>query len=210
MNQLFNGGALVISRLAPQDYHRWHYPVTGNILKRHFIPGDYVTVSPIAVRTTVDVYTGNHRCICPIQTKEFGLVLIIAVAATLVGAIKFTECTCPIKQNQSETTIQTATGKEKKKMENQTTIPAATSTSVLSSNSGIISFCSDGVCQLGLLKHRFNEHGWFEFGGSTVLTLFQHGAIHFDQLLAENSKNKLETLLRVGNKIGQATGRYAK
>ena len=27
----FTGGAFMISRLSPQDYHRWHYPVSGTI-----------------------------------------------------------------------------------------------------------------------------------------------------------------------------------
>src|SRR5205085_2854024 len=64
----FNGGSLVIARLAPQDYHRFHTPVTGTVGKRFLIQGEYNTVSPIAVRQDVDVYTDNKRCICPYET----------------------------------------------------------------------------------------------------------------------------------------------
>ncbi len=31
----FVGGSLVIARLAPQDYHRWHMPVTGKLGRRY-------------------------------------------------------------------------------------------------------------------------------------------------------------------------------
>lgn len=84
-----NGGSLVIARLAPQDYHRWHFPVSGVCRERTMIDGDYNTVNPIAVRMNVNVYTENKRCICPIDTKEFGLVVLIAVGATMVGSINF-------------------------------------------------------------------------------------------------------------------------
>jgi len=92
MASRFNGGSLCIARLAPQDYHRFHSPVTGTLGLRHLLGKDYLTVSPIAVRK-VDVYTENKRVIVPIHTEHFGLVLFIAVAATMVGSIRF-DCTC--------------------------------------------------------------------------------------------------------------------
>jgi len=98
MATLFAGGSLVIARLAPQDYHRFHFPVTGSPLKRFLIDGAYMTVNPIAVRKNVDVYTLNKRCICPIETKEFGLVVLIAIAATAVGSINFDDCDCKEKK----------------------------------------------------------------------------------------------------------------
>ena len=39
------GGALVIFRLAPQDYHRFHSPVDGTIGPMTYIPGEYYTVN---------------------------------------------------------------------------------------------------------------------------------------------------------------------
>jgi phosphatidylserine decarboxylase len=71
----------------------FHYPVSGKLLRRYLIPGEYHTVSPIAVRKDVNVYTENKRVVCPIDTEEFGLVLLIAIAATMVGSIIF-DCTC--------------------------------------------------------------------------------------------------------------------
>lgn len=43
----------------------------------------------------MDVYTENKRCICPVESKEFGTVLVIGVAATMVGSINFNDpCEC--------------------------------------------------------------------------------------------------------------------
>jgi phosphatidylserine decarboxylase len=39
------GGALVIFRLAPQDYHRFHSPVDGTIGPMTDISGEYYTVN---------------------------------------------------------------------------------------------------------------------------------------------------------------------
>ena len=41
----YNGGALCIFRLAPQDYHRFHSPVDGKVGKMTYIAGEYYTVN---------------------------------------------------------------------------------------------------------------------------------------------------------------------
>lgn len=41
----YNGGALCIFRLAPQDYHRFHSPVDGTIGRMTYISGEYYTVN---------------------------------------------------------------------------------------------------------------------------------------------------------------------
>ena len=50
---------------------------------------------------------------------------------------------------------------------------------------------------------KFDELGYFAFGGSTVVLLFKKDAIQFDQDLLINSQESLETLLQVGNSIGR-------
>ena len=37
--EMFNGGSILIHRLAPQDYHRWYAPATGKISSVTEIPG---------------------------------------------------------------------------------------------------------------------------------------------------------------------------
>ncbi|KAE8440679.1 hypothetical protein EG329_006816 [Mollisiaceae sp. DMI_Dod_QoI] len=49
---------------------------------------------------------------------------------------------------------------------------------------------------------RAEELGYFKFGGSTILLLFEEGSMKFDDDLTDNSKGALETLLRVGMSIG--------
>lgn len=51
---------------------------------------------------------------------------------------------------------------------------------------------------------RTDELGYFKFGGSTVIVLFERGRLAFDSDLVENSKSAIETLVRVGHSIGTA------
>lgn len=48
----YEGGALGIFRLAPQDYHRFHVPVDGVLGEPKLIEGQYYTVNPMAIRST--------------------------------------------------------------------------------------------------------------------------------------------------------------
>ncbi|RAL59411.1 hypothetical protein DID88_006785 [Monilinia fructigena] len=49
---------------------------------------------------------------------------------------------------------------------------------------------------------RAEELGYFKFGGSTILLLFEEGAMKYDDDLVGNSSQALETLIRVGMSIG--------
>ena len=61
----YNGGALAIFRLAPQDYHRFHSPVDGTIGAMTFISGEYYTVNvSFLVLVFVDSYF--DRCLCAV------------------------------------------------------------------------------------------------------------------------------------------------
>jgi phosphatidylserine decarboxylase len=50
----FAGGALVISRLCPVDYHRFHFPIGGVAGAPRAIEGPLFSVSPIALRRRVE------------------------------------------------------------------------------------------------------------------------------------------------------------
>ncbi len=104
----YNGGALAIFRLAPQDYHRFHSPVEGKIGPMKYIAGEYYTVNvsdfvfhgsralivcfrqPQAIRTALDVYGENARKIVPIDSPHFGRVMAVCVGAMMVGTIATT------------------------------------------------------------------------------------------------------------------------
>jgi len=45
------------------------------------------------------------------------------------------------------------------------------------------------------------EKGYFKFGGSTVLLLFERGRVRIDKDLLTNTKNNLETSVKMGERI---------
>ncbi|KAM0832347.1 hypothetical protein ACQ4PT_064956 [Festuca glaucescens] len=144
----FINGSLVIFRLAPQDYHRFHVPVSGTVEKFVEIPGCLYTVNPIAVNSKYcNVFTENKRVVSIISTSEFGKVAFVAIGATMVGSITFLK-------------------KE------------------------------------GDYVHKGDEFGYFSFGGSTVICVFEKDAIQFDADLVANSERSLETLVEVGTTLG--------
>jgi len=50
---------------------------------------------------------------------------------------------------------------------------------------------------------RGQELGYFAFGGSTIVVLFERGAVEWDEDLVVNGRAALETLVRVGMGIGR-------
>ena len=47
------------------------------------------------------------------------------------------------------------------------------------------------------------EKGYFAFGGSTLVLMFEKGKIKFSQDLLENTKNGFETAVKMGETIGE-------
>ncbi|KAI0470678.1 phosphatidylserine decarboxylase-domain-containing protein [Xylariaceae sp. FL0804] len=92
----FDGGAVAVHRLAPQDYHRWHAPCDGTVEWVRDVPGTYYTVNPQAVNEegAVDVFCENKRSIMLLSdptTPGRPLAAIVAVGAMLVGSIAYSE-----------------------------------------------------------------------------------------------------------------------
>ncbi|XP_072060110.1 phosphatidylserine decarboxylase proenzyme 2-like isoform X1 [Arachis hypogaea] len=82
----FVNGTLVIFHLAPQDYHRFHVPVSGTIEQFVDIPGCLYTVNPIAVnRKYCIVFTENKQVVSIISTVDFGKELLWSAALLLQG-----------------------------------------------------------------------------------------------------------------------------
>lgn len=50
---------------------------------------------------------------------------------------------------------------------------------------------------------RGEEKGRFEFGGSTIILLFEKDKISLDKKIIENSQNNIETVVKMGQKIGE-------
>lgn len=84
----FAGGAMLISRLCPVDYHRFHFPVAGTPGQSRLIKGWLYSVSPIALRRRLRYLVENKRVITLIDSPRFGRVAMIEVGATNVGSIQ--------------------------------------------------------------------------------------------------------------------------
>lgn len=56
--------------------------------------------------------------------------------------------------------------------------------------------------------NRADELGYFKFGGSTIVLLFEEGKMRFDDDLVDNSNGALETLVRAGMSIGHSPGEH--
>lgn len=51
---------------------------------------------------------------------------------------------------------------------------------------------------------RGEEKGHFEFGGSTVILIFEKGAAIFDEDIEKNSSEDIETIVKMGERIGHS------
>ena len=86
----FAAGAMLISRLAPVDYHRFHFPVSGRVGEPQLIPGWLYSVHPIALRRNLRFLVENRRMVTLVESPRFGTVAMIEVGATNVGRIRQT------------------------------------------------------------------------------------------------------------------------
>jgi phosphatidylserine decarboxylase len=145
--QKYHDGDLLIIRLAPVDYHRFHFPVSGNLTPNKKIEGDYYSVNPFALRKKAEIFCLNKREYTILSNPLFGDVIMAEVGATMVGSI-----------------VQTFKGSSVKKGE---------------------------------------EKGYFKFGGSTVVLLFEKSKIHIDEDLLINTAKGYETTVKMGERIGE-------
>lgn len=141
-------GAIVLSRLCPVDYHRFHFPVDGVPGAPHLIPGPLYSVNPIALRQNIQYLAENKRACTRIESPEFGAVLMFEVGATCVGSFEYT-------------------------------------------------------FSPGRPVRRGDEKGYFKFGGSETITLFEPNRIQLAEDLLENSRQGRELYARVGDRMGR-------
>ena len=84
----FAGGAMLISRLCPVDYHRFHFPVAGVPDESTLIKGFLYSVSPVALKRRLSYLLENKRVVTRVESPDFGTVAMIEVGATNVGSIQ--------------------------------------------------------------------------------------------------------------------------
>lgn len=145
--QEYAHGAMVLARLCPSDYHRYHFPCACTPQQAKLIQGHLYSVNPIAIRRHLNIFTENKRVVTLLDSEVFGQIVYIEIGATNVGSIQ-----------QTYTPLQTyAKGDEK---------------------------------------------GYFEFGGSALILLFQQGKIRFEADLLAATKQGLEMRCLLGQPLG--------
>lgn len=86
----FRGGPVVVARLAPVDYHRYHYPDTGETLASWRISGRLHSVNPRALRARPEAFAVNSRRVAILATRRFGRLAYVEIGAMGVGRIEQT------------------------------------------------------------------------------------------------------------------------
>ncbi|KAF9093686.1 hypothetical protein BGX23_003028 [Mortierella sp. AD031] len=85
---------------------------------------------------------------------------------------------------------------------------------IKSAEFGSVAFVAIGAMMVGSIVlttqggqsvERMDEHGYFAFGGSTIVVLFEPNSIQFDEDLLRSSKEQIEMLVKVGMRIGVST-----
>mgnify|MGYP003952948819 CR=1 FL=1 len=85
--QVFKDGPVLLARLCPVDYHRFHFPDNGKLIDYYNISGKLHSVNPLALKTKGDIFATNEREISILQTENFGKIGYVEVGAMMVGKI---------------------------------------------------------------------------------------------------------------------------
>ncbi len=81
---------VVVIRLCPTDYHRYHFPADGVPMAPQAISGALFSVSPLALKINTGYLTENKRVVTEFASEKFGKVLLVEIGATHVGSIRQT------------------------------------------------------------------------------------------------------------------------
>ncbi len=147
----YRDGVMVLSRLCPVDYHRFHFPVAGRTSVPRLINGWLYSVNPIALKQNIHIFTENKRMVTTVTSPACGLVTMIEVGATCVGGMTYT-------------------------------------------------FPSGEWVEKG------DEKGFFKFGGSSTVTLFEPGSIQLADDLVQQTSQRVELYARMGDTMGRVLG----
>jgi phosphatidylserine decarboxylase len=148
----YRDGSLLLSRLCPVDYHRFHFPSDGCPGASRLVNGPLYSVNPIALCQNIHILATNKRVITMLQTESMGNVLLLEIGATCVGSI----------------------------------------------------------CQTfreGDPVSKGDEKGYFRFGGSSTITIFEQGRVRFDDDLVEQSAQHRELYAKMGDHMATALDR---
>ena len=143
----FSNGSLLLSRLCPVDYHRFHFPAAGMVGPTRLLNGPLFSVNPIALCQNIHILAKNKRTLSVLESELYGTVLLMEIGATCVGGI------CQTYQPEN-------------------------------------------------VVSKGDEKGYFRFGGSSTIVIFEPGRIRFDDDLVHHSSQHCELYARVGDSMG--------
>ena len=83
----FENGSMLISRLCPLDYHRFHHSVSGRLVARREICGFLYSVNPIALSKNLNYLNENKRVLNLIELENGKMCAVVQIGATNVGSI---------------------------------------------------------------------------------------------------------------------------
>jgi len=148
----FPNASLIISRLSPQDYHRFHAPATGVVRRVFHINGEYQSVNSDAVSSGNEVLVKNLRTVVlldvALSSTQNTTMLFVAIGANCVGSVQFT-------------------------------------------------------ASVGSTITKGDDVGYFQFGGSTVVTIYQAEHLRIADDIQRDSFLGVETYVNVGDMIAR-------
>jgi phosphatidylserine decarboxylase len=98
----YRGGSAMVLRLAPYDYHRFHFVSAGVAGPARSLPGTLYSVNPIALNGMPDIYLRNHRMVSYQDTETFGRIAYVEVGAFEVGRIQQTFIPGPVARGEEK------------------------------------------------------------------------------------------------------------
>jgi phosphatidylserine decarboxylase len=144
----YEKGAMVLARLCPVDYHRFHFPAAGQASAPRLINGWLYSVNPVALKSNARLLAENKRVLVTLDTERLGKIAYLAVGATMVGSITETYSPGPVTKG--------------------------------------------------------GERGFFAFGASALVLLFEPGKISLDGDLIAATAQGRELLALMGQSMGRA------
>ena len=143
----FLGGSALVLRLAPYDYHRFHFPDSGEAGTALAVRGEYHVVNPIALAGVPELLCRNKRAVTAFTSDHFGRIAYVEIGAFTVASIVQTYAAGRVTRGQ--------------------------------------------------------EKGYFQYGGSTIILLFEPGRVAFDEDLVRDSAGGIEVQVPAGSGIGR-------
>jgi len=190
---------ILVFRLAPHHYHRFHCPLSGKVLSMRYTGSEYFSVAPRIVNSKIDVLTRNVRLNLTLESSfDKEDVYMSIVGASCVGSIQITHPKL-LQRLRAKPAGEQSTVRAK---------PAGEQSTVRAKPAGP-QFASTLPADTDIVfqrppKIRVNEElGNFQFGGSTIVMAIPQDwdLTLIGQILARNTlvrSNPHETEIQVG------------